>query len=77
MMLILQRKRNQSILIGNEIELTVLEIGADQVKLALTAPRDISILRKELVEAADINREAAGVGSLNALKKMIKKEEAE
>lgn len=75
-MLILQRKRNQSILIGDEIEVTVLEIGADQVKIALTAPRDISILRKELVEAADINRESAGIGSFDVLKKMIKKEEA-
>ena len=37
--------------------------------------KDISILRKELIEAAKINRESAGVGSLDAVKKMIKKEE--
>lgn len=74
-MLVLQRKRNQSIVIDDNIEISVLEIGADWVKLALSAPKDISILRKELVEAAKVNQESAGVGSLDAVKKMIKKEE--
>lgn len=74
-MLVLQRKKNQSIVIDDNIEISVLEIGADWVKLALSAPKDISILRKELIEAAKINRESVGVGSLDAVKKMIKKEE--
>lgn len=74
-MLVLQRKRNQSIVIGDNIEISVLEIGADWVKLALSAPKDISILRKELIEAAKVNQESAGVGSLDAVKRMIKKEE--
>lgn len=74
-MLVLQRKRNQSIVIDDNIEISVLEIGADWVKLALSAPKDISILRKELIEAAKVNQESAGVGSLDAVKKMIKKEE--
>lgn len=76
-MLVLQRKRNQSIVIGDNIELSVLEIGADWVKLALSAPKDVSILRKELVEAAKVNQESAGVGSLDMMKKIIKKEETE
>lgn len=74
-MLVLQRKRNQSIVIDDNIEISVLEIGADWVKLALSAPKDISILRKELIEAAKVNQESAGVGSLDAVKRMIKKEE--
>lgn len=74
-MLVLQRKKNQSIMIGDNIELSVLEIGGDWVKLAISAPKDISILRKELAEAVQANRESAGVGSLDALKKIIKKEE--
>lgn len=74
-MLVLQRKKNQSIMIGDNIELSVLEVGGDWVKLAISAPKDISILRKELAEAAQANRESAGVGSLDVLKKMIKKEE--
>lgn len=74
-MLVLQRKKNQSIMIGDNIELSVLEIGGDWVKLAISAPKDISILRKELAEAVQANRESAGVGSLDALKRIIKKEE--
>lgn len=74
-MLVLQRKKNQSIMIGDNIELSVLEVGGDWVKIAISAPKDISILRKELAEAAEANRESAGVGSLDILKKMIKKEE--
>lgn len=76
-MLILQRKKNESVIIGENIEVTVLEIGLDWIKLAFNAPKDISILRKELVEAAKVNQESAivGPGSLDAVKKMIKREE--
>lgn len=73
-MLVLQRKKSQSILIGDNIELSVLEIGADWVKLAISAPKDISILRQELAEAAQANRDSVGTAPLNVLKKMIKKE---
>lgn len=76
-MLILQRKKNESVIIGENIEVTVLEIGMDWIKLAFNAPKDISILRKELMEAAKVNQEAAivGLGSLDTVKKMIKKED--
>lgn len=73
-MLVLQRKRNQSIVIGDSIEVSVIEIGSDWVKLAISAPKDISILREELVEAAKANRESADTASLNVLKKMMEKE---
>lgn len=76
-MLVLQRKKNQSIMIGSDIELSVLEVGSDWVKIAISAPKDISILRKELAEAAQVNRESAGISSLDSLKKMIKKDEKE
>ena len=76
-MLILQRKKNESVIIGENIEVTVLEIGMDWIKLAFNAPKDVSILRKELIEAAKVNREAAKAdsGALDAVKKMMKKEE--
>lgn len=76
-MLVLQRKRNQSIVIGDNIELSVIEIGSDWVKLAISAPKDIAILRAELVEAAKANRESADTASLNVLKKMIEKKKTE
>ena len=76
-MLILQRKKNESVIIGENIEVTVLEIGMDWIKLAFEAPKDVSILRKELAEAASVNREAAKTGpcALDAVKKIMKKEE--
>lgn len=63
-MLILQRKKGQSLVIGDQITITVTEVGADSVKLAIDAPREVSILRNELVEAAIENREATA--SLNS-----------
>lgn len=64
-MLILQRKKDQALNIGDNISITVLEIGNDWVKLAIDAPRDVSILRSELVEAVSANQEAVSI-SLNA-----------
>lgn len=58
-MLILQRKLKQSICIGDDIKITILESGADGVKLAIEAPREVSILREELVEAKKVNQEAS------------------
>ena len=73
-MLVLQRKKYQSIMIGDNIELSVLEIGSDWVKLAISAPKDISILRAELAEAARANRESTDTAPMKALKKIIKKD---
>ena len=74
-MLILQRKKEQSLNIGDNISVTVLEIGNDWVKLAIDAPRDVSILRTELIEAASANQEAASIslsaGSLSKIKDLI------
>jgi len=50
-MLVLTRKPNQSIMIGEEIEVSVVEIKGDQVKLGITAPRSVKVHRKEVFEA--------------------------
>ena len=50
-MLILKRKKNDSILIGNDIRITVLDCDNGSVSLAINAPKHISILREELTEA--------------------------
>ena len=49
-MLILARKVGQHIVIGSEIEITVVEVRGDQVRLGITAPRSIAVHRKELLE---------------------------
>lgn len=59
-MLILQRKAGESLLIGEEIEVTVLSVEAGRVRLAIEAPKSVSILRSELKNAAEVNRESAG-----------------
>lgn len=76
-MLILQRKIDQSLNIGDNISITVLEIGNDWVKLAIDAPRDVPILRSELVEAASANQEAVFIPlntkSFSEIEKFLKK----
>ena len=59
-MLILQRKAGESVMIGDEIEVSVLSVEAGRVRLAIQAPKSVSILRSELKTAAEVNREAAG-----------------
>lgn len=62
-MLVLTRKRDQSIVVGNDIEITVVEIKGDQVKLGIRAPANVSIYRKEVFVAIEReNREAATQG---------------
>lgn len=59
-MLALSRKENESIMIGNEIEVTVLEIKGDQVKIGIKAPKNVSIYREEIYQQIQqANREAA------------------
>ena len=47
-MLALSRKTGESIILGNNIEITVLEVRGDQIKLGIKAPKSVSIYRKEL-----------------------------
>jgi carbon storage regulator len=47
-MLVLTRKTNQSIMIGDEIEISVLAVSRDKVRLGITAPRDVPVFRKEV-----------------------------
>ena len=49
-MLVLARKVGQSIVIGDNVELMVIEVRGDQVRLGVTAPKDIPVHRKELLE---------------------------
>lgn len=59
-MLALARKVNQSIVIGNDIEITLLEIKGDQVKLGITAPKSVSIYRKEIYAQIQEENKSAG-----------------
>jgi len=57
--LVLTRRKNQSIVIGDGIIVTVLEVKGDQIRLGITAPRDVQVYREELLAAlTDANRSA-------------------
>lgn len=60
-MLILQRKAGEAIHIGEDIIIRISEIGSDRVKVAIDAPREYSIVREELITAAETNKQSAGV----------------
>lgn len=69
-MLVLQRKKGEELLIGDDIRITVTETGADGVKLAIEAPKEVKILRGELAEAIAFNKEAAAKNDVDIMKKM-------
>jgi len=52
-MLILQRQKEESIIIGDDIEVMVLRIGKKYIRLGITAPKETKILRKEICEPSN------------------------
>ena len=61
-MLALARKINQSIMIGSDIEITLLEIKGDQVKIGINAPKSVPIYRKEIyMQIQDENKKPSAV----------------
>lgn len=75
-MLALARKMNQSIMIGNDIEITLLEIKGDQVKLGITAPKSVPIYRKEIyAQIQEENKNAGQAVDLAQLKGIFEKKE--
>lgn len=59
-MLILSRRLNERIIIGDDVEVTVLDIKGDQVKLGIRAPQNVKVYRQEVFEAIqEENRRAA------------------
>ena len=58
-MLILQRKAGESLMIGEDISVRVVSVDGARVRLAISAPDDVSILRSELVTATAANRDSA------------------
>ncbi len=62
-MLVLSRQRDETIMIGDDVEITVVDIRGDKVRLGITAPRHIQVHRKEVYEA--IKRENQQAAKLN------------
>lgn len=52
-MLVLTRKTNQSIMIGDDVEISILSVAGDKVRVGITAPRDVEVFRKEVYNARE------------------------
>jgi carbon storage regulator len=57
-MLVMRRRAGESVLVGDNVELEILEISGSQVKLGIRAPKEILVLRKEVHATAEQNRAA-------------------
>lgn len=65
-MLVLSRRQNQSIVIGNDVVVRVIEIRGDQVRLGIDAPRSVTVHREEVAqEIAAANQAAADSGTID------------
>jgi carbon storage regulator len=74
-MLVLARKKGESIIIGDQIEVVVLGVEGDVVKLGIQAPRNVQVYRQEIYEAIKQNNQEASSQSvdLEKLNKLFRK----
>lgn len=65
-MLVLSRKKNESIVINNDITIVVVEIRGDKVRLGVEAPREVPVHRREVYDAIQRNQEADDTSASSA-----------
>ena len=71
-MLALTRKKGESLMINNNIEISVLEIRGDQIKIGISAPKDVPIYRKEVyLQIQEETKESMNVDGLEALQNLF------
>ena len=72
-MLVLTRKRNESIVIGDDIEVTVLSVVGEKVRIGIEAPRDVRIFRKEIYLEIQEQRLEAGTSAREEVDEALKR----
>ena len=71
-MLALSRKKNEAIVINNDIEITVLEVKGDQVKIGISAPKEVPIYRKEVyIQIQEANNASVDAYGMYPLKNVF------
>ncbi len=66
------RKKGESLVINNNIEITVLEIRGDQIKIGISAPKEVPVYRKEVYKQIEKENQASlQIDGLEALKKLL------
>jgi len=68
--LIIRRRRGESIIIGEDIEIEILETSPTQVKLGISAPKEVTVLRSEIRVTRDVNR-AASSSDTNKISQLV------
>ena len=72
-MLALSRKKGEALVINNNVEITILEVKGEQVKIGISAPKEVPVYRKELyVQIQESNKEAMNEDALEGLKNLFK-----
>jgi len=69
-LLVISRKKGESVLIGEDIEITVTKIEEGTVKLSISAPRSVTILRKELYREIEEENKNSAASDISILKKL-------
>lgn len=73
-MLALTRKKGEALIINNDIEITVLEIRGDQIKIGISAPKDVPIYRKEVyLQIQEENKAVISADGMMALQELLNK----
>jgi carbon storage regulator len=72
-MLVIRRRAGESLFIGDDVEIKVLEVGPTQIKLGIAAPKEITVLRSEVRQTQLANRAAADQGSAEVIEDLVKK----
>lgn len=71
-MLALTRKKGEALVVNNNVEITILEVKGDQVKIGISAPKEVPVYRKEVyIQIQEANKEAMEVSGLDALKDLF------
>lgn len=71
-MLALTRKKGESIILNNDIEISILELRGDQVKIGISAPKEVPVYRKEVyLQIQKENEAASSADSLAALREIL------
>jgi len=71
-MLALTRRKGEALIINNNVEIDILEIRGDQVKIGISAPKEVPIYRKEVyLQIQNENKQATNTEGMDALKKLF------
>lgn len=73
-MLALSRKKNEALIINNNIEVTILDIKGEQVKIGITAPKEVPVYRKEVYDQIqEANQSSVETGGMDGLRDLLGK----